>query len=102
MQSKVATNSTSGVGWYNIGDGEGDGTWTNYYKWLNNIREMEKQAIALNEPNYQAISITLRSWIYQLLTDAFGDVPMTEASRGNEQLFTAIPVRHYRYRNCTC
>ncbi|MEA4808446.1 SusD/RagB family nutrient-binding outer membrane lipoprotein [Macellibacteroides fermentans] len=88
MQSKVATNSTSGVGWYNIGDGEGDGTWTNYYKWLNNIREMEKQAIALNEPNYQAISITLRSWIYQLLTDAFGDVPMTEASRGNEQLFT--------------
>lgn len=88
MQSKVATNSTSGVGWYNIGDGEGDGTWTTYYKWLNNIREMEKQAVTLNEPNYQGIAITLRCWIYQLLTDAFGDIPMSEASRGDEQLFT--------------
>lgn len=88
LQSKVSTSSTSGVGWYYISDAAGDGTWTNYYKWLNNIRSMEKEAVTLNEPNYRAIAITLRSWIYQQLTDAFGDVPMSEACRGDEQLFT--------------
>lgn len=88
MQCKISISNTSGVGWYYMSDAAGDGTWTTYYKWLNNIREMEKQAITLNEPNYQAISITLRSWIYGLLVDSFGDVPMTEACRGEEKLFT--------------
>lgn len=88
MQCKISMSNTSGVGWYYMSDAAGDGTWGTYYKWLNNIREMEKQAIVLNEPNYQAISITLRSWIYGLLVDSFGDVPMTEASRGEEKLFT--------------
>ena len=88
MQSKVSTSSTNGLGWYYVGDAAGDGTWSTYYKWLNNIREMEKEAVKLNVVNYQAVSITLRSWIFQLLTDAFGNVPMTEACRGDEQLFT--------------
>lgn len=88
MQSKVSTSSTNGVGWLYVNDGAGDGTWSTYYKWLNNIKEMEKEAQLLNEDNYLAVGITLRSWIYQMLTDAFGDVPMSEACRGNEQLFT--------------
>lgn len=88
MQSKISMSNTSGVGWYYMSDAAGDGTWTTYYKWLNNIREMEKEAKVLNEPNYQAIAITLRSWIYEILADGFGDVPMTEACRGDEKLFT--------------
>ncbi len=88
MQGTVSTSSVNGVGWYNISDAAGDGTWNTYYKWLNNIRELDKEAIALNDPNYHAIALTLNSWIYQLLTDAFGDVPMTEACRGDEKLFT--------------
>ncbi len=88
MQGTVSTSSVSGLGWYYIKDSEGDGTWTTYYKWLSNIREMEKQAITLNEPNYRAVALTLRAWIFQLLVDAWGDVPMTEACRGDEGLFT--------------
>jgi hypothetical protein len=84
MQGTVSTSSISGLGWYNISDAAGDGSWSAYYKWLTNIQEMEKQAIKLNEPNYRAISKTLKSWIFQLLTDGFGDVPMTEACRGGE------------------
>lgn len=87
MQGTVSTSSISGLGWYNIQDATGDGTWSTYYRWLNNIREMEKQALALNEPNYVAVSMTLKSWIYQMLTDGFGDIPMNEASRGDEGLF---------------
>ena len=38
MQSKVSTSSTNGLGWYYVGDAAGDGTWSTYYKWLNNIQ----------------------------------------------------------------
>jgi hypothetical protein len=87
MQGKVSTSSTNGVGWYYVGDAAGDGTWSTYYRWLNNILEMERTAVELNEPNYQAIAIVLRSWVYQILADAFGNIPMSEACRGEEQIF---------------
>lgn len=38
MQCLVTTNSTSGVGWFNISDTAGDGVWTNYYKWNTNAK----------------------------------------------------------------
>jgi hypothetical protein len=88
MQCKISMSNTSGVGWYYMSDAAGDGTWTTYYKWLNNIREMEDQAETLNEPNYKAIALTLKGWIYGLLADSFGDVPMTEACRGDEKIYT--------------
>ncbi|WP_238943996.1 SusD/RagB family nutrient-binding outer membrane lipoprotein [Seramator thermalis] len=89
MQSVVTTNNTGGLGWYYITDAAGDGHWNVYYRWLNNIREMEKQAVALNEPNYRAIAKTLKSWMYSILVDSFGDNPMSEATRGDERIFTS-------------
>jgi hypothetical protein len=88
MQSVVTTNNTGGLGWYYITDATGDAHWNVYYRWLNNIREMEKQAVALNEPNYRAIAKTLKSWMYSILVDSFGDIPMSEATRGDEGIFT--------------
>ncbi len=88
MQSVVSTSSTSGAGWWILSDAAGDGTWTNYYKWLNNIEGMNKKAVQYNEPNYIAIASTLKCWVYQILTDAFGNIPMEEACKGDEQLYT--------------
>lgn len=88
MQSVVPTNSTGGLGWYYMTDAAGDGIWTTYYRWLANVREMEKQAVSLNEPNYQAIAKTLKSWMYGILVDGFGDIPMREGARGDEGIFT--------------
>ena len=88
MQSKVSTSNTNGIGWYYVNDGAGDGSWTTYYRWLNNIYIMEEKAVELNEPNYQAIAMVLRSWLFHILTDAFGNVPMSEACHGDEQVFT--------------
>lgn len=88
MQSVVPTNNTGGLGWYYITDAAGDGQWTVYYRWLNNLREMEKQAVMLNEPNYRAIAKTLQSWMYAILVESFGDIPMSEAIRGDEGLLT--------------
>jgi hypothetical protein len=86
MQVSLPTNSSGGVTRYNFNDNLGNGTWDTYYKWLNNIKEMESLAITFNDPNYQAVALTLRSWVMQLLADSFGDVPMTEASSGSEGL----------------
>lgn len=87
MQAVVPTNSTGGVSRYFISETAGDGTWSAYYRWLMNIRQMNKMAVDLNEVNYQAVAKTLHAWVFQLATDCFGDIPYTEACRGDEQLF---------------
>lgn len=88
MQCAVSTSSTNGVGWWYMTDSQGDGTWTTFYKWINNAKEMtrltKKLPEASKQPNYDAISLTLQSWLYQILTDAFGDVPMSEACSADE------------------
>ena len=88
MQCAVSTSSTNGVGWWYMTDSQGDGTWTTFYKWINNAKEMtrltEKLPEASKQPNYDASSLTLQSWLYQILTDAFGDVPMSEACSADE------------------
>ncbi|MGV8093562.1 MAG: SusD/RagB family nutrient-binding outer membrane lipoprotein [Mangrovibacterium sp.] len=86
MQVSLPTNSSGGVSRYIFNDNTGNSTWNTYYQWLNNIREMENLAVEFNEPNYQAIALTLKSWVFQLLADSFGDVPMSEANRGDEGL----------------
>lgn len=87
MQCLVTTNSTSGVGWFNISDTAGDGVWTNYYKWNTNAKAIYDEAVKVGDPNYQAIALTLRCWIFENTTDAFGDVPVQESCRGEEQLY---------------
>lgn len=87
MQCLVTTNSTNGVGWYRITDTAGDGAWTQYYKWLTNAKAIYDNGVAVGDANYQAIGLTLQCWMYETLTDAFGDIPVKEACRGDEQLY---------------
>src|SRR5687767_13484029 len=88
MQVTVPYPSASGgVHRYDISESAGNSTWNTYYRWLTNIKEMRLAAVAANDMNYEAISLTLNAWVYSLLTDAFGDVPMDEAVRGDEGIF---------------
>lgn len=87
MQLCVSTSSTSGIGWYNATDASGDGTWTNYYYWLTNVKKIYTYGEQAGDANYMALSLTLQGWIFELLTDAFGDIPFDEACRGEEGLY---------------
>ncbi|HET7898754.1 MAG TPA: SusD/RagB family nutrient-binding outer membrane lipoprotein, partial [Flavisolibacter sp.] len=49
---------------------------------LEDIKLLEES----RNPNYQAIALIEKAYAYQLLTDAFGDVPLTEAVQGNQTL----------------
>jgi hypothetical protein len=88
MQVMLPFPSTSGgVHRYDISENAGNSTWTTYYRWLTNVKEMEASAVKFSDVNYQAIALTLKAWIYSNLTDCFGDVPMEEAARGDEGIF---------------
>ncbi|MBD2716499.1 SusD/RagB family nutrient-binding outer membrane lipoprotein [Microvirga sp. STR05] len=85
MQVALPFPSVSGgVHRYVVSESAGNSTWTTYYRWLANIREMRAAAVAAQDPNYEAVAMTLNAWVYANLTDCFGDVPMTEASRAEE------------------
>lgn len=88
MQVALPFPSVSGgIHRYDITESAGNSTWNTYYRWLVNIKEMEASAIANVDVNYEAIALTLRALALSQLTDSFGDIPMDEASRGEDGIF---------------
>jgi hypothetical protein len=88
MQDALPFPSTSGgIHRYDVSENAGNSTWTTYYRWLTNVKEMYTASVEQKDPNYQAIAMTLNAMIYANLTDCFGDVPLEEASRGDEGIF---------------
>ena len=88
MQVSLPFPSVSGgLHRYDVSQNIGNSSWYNYYKWLNNIKEMELASMEAEDPNYQAIALTLKAWVYSNLTDLFGPVPMTEAVSGEDGNF---------------
>jgi hypothetical protein len=79
MQGCVSTSTTSGVGWFQITDNAGGGLWSTYYKWLNDAKTIYSMGEKEQKSNYKAVSLTLQAWILETLTEAFGNVPVTEA-----------------------
>ncbi|WP_335964764.1 SusD/RagB family nutrient-binding outer membrane lipoprotein [Galbibacter sp. PAP.153] len=85
MQVSLPFPSVSGgLHRYDVSQNIGNSSWYWYYRWLNNIDEMKEAAISAEDANYEAIALTLNAWVYANLTDLFGPVPMTEASKGEE------------------
>ena len=62
--------------------GDRDGLWNNVYDNMRNVQLL----IALSEqkkvPNYKAVALVIRAWMFSLVTDAYGDVPYSEATKG--------------------
>lgn len=83
-------SATGGIHRYEITENTGSSTWNTYYRWLKNIKEMHEAAVKAEDPNYQAIALTLNAWVTSNLTDVFGDIPYSEALRGNDQLFFPV------------
>lgn len=76
--------STGRVHRYEVTESAGNGTWNTCYKWLRNVREMEEAADVYEAPIYKAVASTLRAYIAGILTDAFGDIPYSEALKAEQ------------------
>jgi len=60
--------------------------WQQYYRYAYNVQDMYRRAVALGDNNYVAVALTLRAWIFSHLTDMFGDVPYSDALKGDSLL----------------
>lgn len=52
---------------------------TGYSKGIVNLNQLIKLADAQGNANYKGVALVLRSWIFCLETDAYGDIPYTQA-----------------------
>jgi len=68
--------------------GDRSGLFNNMYGNLRDVELLISLGETKNAPNYKALGLVLRAWIYSLLTDAYGDVPYSEAMRGVEGILT--------------
>ena len=61
--------------------GEQNGVWNSVYGNMRNVQNIIDLATASNQNNYLGIALILKSWLFSLATDAYGDVPYTDATK---------------------
>lgn len=53
--------------------------WNNVYDNMRDVNNIISQSEANGENNYKAIALVMRAWMFSLATDAYGDIPYSEA-----------------------
>lgn len=56
-------------------------SWAGYYDILRNVEIIHDKSITENNKFFEAISLTMRAFLFGTLTDVFGDVPYSESSQ---------------------
>jgi hypothetical protein len=84
MQVDAPRSSPSGLGLHRYIVNPGAALWTPLYGYLTDVEDIIKISTSLKEDNYRAIALIYRSWIYSLLTDAYGDVPFSDATKATD------------------
>ena len=82
IQVTVSTAETVELHRYIIRTSIPDYAWQNYYSILTNVKDMRLAARRDNQKNSEAISLVLWAWLYQNLTDTYGDIPYGDALNG--------------------
>ena len=70
--------------------GADDRFWSPLYGILQDVKDIETIAISKENLNYEAIAKILKAYIFSIITDAYGDVPMSEANRADEGIFSPV------------
>ncbi len=67
--------------------GWGRESWSEYYNILRNNQIMAEYAERDNNRFFKAISLTMKSFVFGLMTDLFGDIPYSEALSAKDGLY---------------
>ena len=81
MQVDAPRASAGGGGLHRYLVNPGTGVWSNFYTYLTDIQDIYTISDKLNENNYKAIALIYKSWSYSILTDLYGDVPYSQATK---------------------
>lgn len=86
MQVDAPRSSAGGTGLHRYVVNPGAGVWNSFYGYLTDIQDIYTIADGLKENNYKAIALVYKVWAYSILTDLYGDIPYSEATRAVEGL----------------
>jgi hypothetical protein len=67
--------------------GEQNGIWNTMYTNLRDVQNVYTIAERTGQSNYMGIALVMKSWMMSLVTDAYGDVPYTEATQGKTGVY---------------
>jgi hypothetical protein len=67
--------------------GEKNSIWSTVYDNLRDVNNILIQAEVSNQPNYKGVALIMKSWMFSLATDSYGDVPYSEALLGKDGIF---------------
>lgn len=67
--------------------GELNGIWNAVYDNMRDVNNILVQAEKDGLANYKGVGLILKSWMFSLATDAYGDIPYTEALNGKTGVF---------------
>ncbi|MHA7865705.1 SusD/RagB family nutrient-binding outer membrane lipoprotein [Flagellimonas marinaquae] len=62
--------------------------WEGWYNSLTDLEIIENQAVENGNQALEGASIVMRSWIFENITDSYGNIPYSEATKGSELNFT--------------
>ena len=55
-----------------------------FYDHMRNVNTLDQIAVEQNHKNFQGVALILKSFMFQNLTDIYGDIPYTEATQAKE------------------
>lgn len=64
--------------------GELNSIWNNVYDNMRDVNNIIKQSEANGENNYKGVALVMKSWMFSLATDAYGDIPYSKAIQAKE------------------
>lgn len=67
--------------------GEMNSIWNAVYDNMRDVNNIIIQAEQDNLPNYHGVALVMKSWMFSLATDAYGDIPYSQAMDGKEGIF---------------
>ena len=73
------------------------GGWELYRGALEDFQRMIDKGVAANTPNWAAVGRIMKSYTFGAMTDAMGDIPYSEALKGNANLTPKYDTQHDIY-----
>ena len=97
----IAPNQENPGNWnYQLFNSYFDGDWNSFYVvGLNNLRILNEKAEASGNSNYAAIAKILSAYVLGTATDLWGDVPYSQAFKGNENFTPAYDSQEEIYKS---
>ncbi len=65
--------------------GNQSGTWDSHYLTIRDLEALRKIGLNTGNGSYEAVALIMQSWLFQIITDMWGDVPYSEAVKANAE-----------------